>query len=75
MDATLNYLSPVRRTFALVKKDNTRKINTFSVYALPPIPPVVDFRAADQVILRYVQALPEQDGGDAFNGNVNRIDH
>ena len=66
VDAILNYVSPIRRTFALVKEHNTYRINTFIVYAFPSMTPVKDFQPADQVIIRYVQALSGKDADTAW---------
>ena len=66
VDTTLNFVSPIHRSFVLVVENGAWRINTFIVHALPPMTPDGDFQAADQVILQYVQALQNKTSADAW---------
>ncbi len=67
VDTTLNFVSPIRRSFVLVMENGAWRINTFIVHALPPMTPDSDFQAADLVILQYVQALRNKTPADAWS--------
>ncbi len=66
VDATLNFVSPIRRSLVLVIENGVWRINTFIVHALPPMTPDGGFQAVDMVILQYVQALRNKTSADAW---------
>ncbi len=66
VDTTLNFVSPIRRSFVLVMENGAWRINTFIVHALPPMSPAGDFQTADQVILEYVLALQNKAAAAAW---------
>ncbi len=65
--ATLNYVSPIRRDFLLVKEDGQWKINTIIAYAVPPMSVPENALPAANVILRYVDDLQAQDAHAAWS--------
>jgi hypothetical protein len=67
VEAGLNYVSPVKRAFVLIKENGAWKINTFIVYAFPSIGSSNNFTSADQVVLEYVQALQNKDSVTAWD--------
>ncbi len=66
VQVTLNYVSPIVRSFVLVQQDGVWRVNTIIAYAVPPMAISPDFVAADRVILAYVEALREKDPAAAW---------
>ena len=67
VDVTFNFVSPIRRSFALVLENGAWRISTFIVHALAPMTPEGDIQVADQVILEYVQALHDKNAANAWD--------
>jgi hypothetical protein len=66
VETTLEYATPVERSFVLVKGNGAWHINTVIAYAIPPTATSPDFAVADRVILAYVEALKEKDPAAAW---------
>jgi hypothetical protein len=61
VQATLNYVSPIERSFVLVQEQGAWRVNTIIAYAVPPMTISPDFVVSDRVILAYIQALQKKD--------------
>jgi hypothetical protein len=67
VNVTLNYVSPISRSMVVANKDGSSLIDTFIRHNQPPMTPEDEFQKADQVILKYIQAMQNKDAVTAFS--------
>ena len=67
VDAGLNFVSPIKRSFILTQTNHTWQINTLVTYALPSLAIPDNTDGAESAILDYLQALQEHDPQTAWS--------